>query len=77
MCIFQIENMVEGLVNEAFQFTNTSFLPEEAMTSLQEFVDADVQSINITGKRFWLKKLSNNLYTCLFINFGNKFQQAC
>ena len=44
--------MVEGLVNEAFQFTNTTFLPEEAMTSLQEFVDADVQSINITGNLF-------------------------
>ena len=44
--------MVDGLVNEAannFNFTNTSFLPEQAQMSLNMFVGANVQDINITG----------------------------
>lgn len=43
---------MDDLVNEAagtFNFTNTSFLPDEAQTSLKMFTNANVQNINITS----------------------------
>ena len=44
--------MVGGLVNQAAQtvnFTSTSFLPEQAQTSLNDFANASIQNINVTG----------------------------
>ena len=49
----QVEDMVGGLVNQAAQavnFTNASFLPQQAQTSLNDFANASIQNINVTGK---------------------------
>jgi hypothetical protein len=48
----QFENLVDGLIEgaaDSFNFNNNSFLPEDARTALNGFVDANVDSINISG----------------------------
>ena len=52
ICYTQVENLVDGLIEGAagsFNFTNTSFLPENAQDAINMFVDSDVAGINITG----------------------------
>ena len=48
----QVGVMVDELVNgaaDSFNFTDTSFLPMKAQTALSQYVQANVQDINITG----------------------------
>lgn len=48
----QIETLVDGLIEgaaESFNFTENSFLPDQALDAINEFVNASVQNINITG----------------------------
>ena len=49
----QFENLVDGLIEgaaDSFNFNDNSFLPERARSALNEFVDANVSNINISGK---------------------------
>lgn len=52
--IMQFENLVDGLIEGAansFNFNDNSFLPEEARSALNDFVGANVDSVNISGTR--------------------------
>lgn len=47
----QFENLVDGLIEgaaDSFNFNDNSFLPEEARSALNGFVDANVSNINIS-----------------------------
>ena len=49
----QFENLVDGLIEgaaDSFNFTDNSFLPDQARSALDGFVGADVSEINISGK---------------------------
>ena len=62
--------MVDGLVNEAADnfnnFTNTSFLPMEAQMALSQYMEANVQDINITGNRYHI--ISKQQWLILYIS---------
>ena len=49
----QIKQMLEGVLSNAtndFIFNDTSFLPQNAQNALEEFRNASVDQINITGE---------------------------
>ena len=48
----QFENLVDGLIEgaaDSFNFNDNSFLPNDAQTALDGFVNASVGNINISG----------------------------
>lgn len=46
-----MDGLIEGAA-ESFNFTENSFLPDEARRAINDFVGANVSSINITGSCF-------------------------
>ena len=52
LLFLKVQEMVDNLNKDAagtFNFTNSSFLPDQTRMSVNEFVDANVQNISITG----------------------------
>ena len=43
-----MDGLIEGAAG-SFNFTNTSFLPEDAQNAINDFVGSNVSAINITG----------------------------
>lgn len=64
-----MDGLIEGAAG-SFNFTNTSFLPEDAQNAINDFVGSNVSAINITGVSQLVKLEMPNACTVLLSGLG-------